>query len=100
MVNIKEVRKVRSLNERLFNVLLGWLALVVLVSLLSFFYGMMYAEAGYNLPFSQFSTLTLYSLSLVVVIPIGFAWWQVRQTRQLVSLLNPSKASGFKGAIT
>lgn len=90
-MSIKEAGKAKSLNKQLFDILLGWLALVVLVSLLSFFYGMMYAEAGYDLPFSQLPALTFYSLGLGIVVPVGLAWWQVRQTRRLVSLLSAAE---------
>ncbi len=80
--------KARKQKELLFDVLLGWLVLVTIVGLFGFMFGVMFAGAGYKLPLEQISTTTGYGLSVGAMVLGGLGWWQIRQTRQLVSRLS------------
>ena len=87
---LMEAKKQRTIKEQLFEVILGWLFLLVLVGLLGFFYGMLFSEAGYVLTLDQISPSALFTMSWAVIVPVALIWWQIKRTKKVVTSFRES----------
>jgi hypothetical protein len=97
-MNIKNIEQSNDIKKQLFDIQLYWVVLVIVMSLLSFFYGFLYTTMGLNLEAPSAPSIFLFSL--VVVFPVGGSWLLIKRMNQLFSRLSERRFAALEDAST
>ncbi|MBT8070230.1 MAG: hypothetical protein KJO80_07335 [Gammaproteobacteria bacterium] len=90
-MKIKDFEKANDFKTQLFDIQLWWVALVIAMSLLGFFYGFLFATEGFEFAPDGMSVSAVFLISIPVVLLVGGSWLLVkRMTRLFTRLSEPS----------
>ena len=97
-MKIKNIEQGNDIKKQLFDIQLYWEALVIVMSLLSFFYGFLYATIGFNVEAPSAPSIFLFSLA--VILPVGGSWLLIKRMNQLFSRLGERRFAVLEDAST